>query len=149
MTCPDNLQQTVNLGPKNVDTWALHQLKHGFLWILASFATSPNAVTAAPQHVLQDTPIRQEKPAVLGGEPGTIHWLVVREKNAWGLNFACLFPNDIFSLLIHLFQETCRNLNYLSHYQGVSVLTKTGQQLKKLLKKLTEDGWAGASLRIS
>lgn len=46
------------------------------------FAESPNAVTAAPQHVLQDTPIRQEKAAALGGEPGTIRWLVVREKNA-------------------------------------------------------------------
>lgn len=52
---------------------SVYQLKHGFLCILALFTTSPNAVTAAPQQVLQDTPIRQEKPALLGGEAGTTH----------------------------------------------------------------------------
>lgn len=83
--------------------------------------------------------------AVLGGEAGIIYCLVVREKNAGEPHYACLFINDFFVslLLIHFFQETCRNLNYLSSYYGVSLLTEIGQQLKKLLKKPTGDKWMG------
>lgn len=47
MICPDNLQHTVNLGPKPADTWARYQLKHGFLRSFALFNQSPDSVTAA------------------------------------------------------------------------------------------------------